>query len=136
MIDEKANMAISPNDNKKCVVKAHDVVYNNATTDNRRSIMEDNVMVPYIVLESERARQEKGRKHERTLWFIVVIVLLLLLFGTNAAWINYEAQFEDVVTETYNSEVDGEGGLAIVNRDGSVNYGGESELYPHQTESP
>ena len=52
--------------------------------------MEDNVMVPYIVLESERARQEKGRKHERTLWFIVVIVLLLLLFGTNAAWINYE----------------------------------------------
>ena len=98
--------------------------------------MEDNVMVPYIVLESERARQEKGRKHERTLWFIVVIVLLLLLFGTNAAWINYEAQFEDVVTETYNSEVDGEGGLAIVNRDGSVNYGGESELYPHQTESP
>lgn len=98
--------------------------------------MEDNVMVPYIVLESERARQEKGRKHERTLWFIVVIVLLLLLFGTNAAWINYESQFEDVVTETYNSAVDGEGGLAIVNRDGSVNYGGESELYPHKTESP
>ena len=57
--------------------------------------MEDNVMVPYIVLESERARQEKGRKHERTLWFIVVIVLLLLLFGTNAAWINYESQFTD-----------------------------------------
>jgi hypothetical protein len=98
--------------------------------------MEDNVMVPYIVLESERARQEKGRKHERTLWFIVVIVLLLLLFGTNAAWINYESQFEDVVTETYNSEVDGEGGLAIVNRDGSVNYGGESELYQNKTESP
>ena len=55
--------------------------------------MDENVMVPYVVLESERARQEKGRKHERTLWFIVVIILLILLFGTNAAWISYESQF-------------------------------------------
>lgn len=98
--------------------------------------MDEKLTVPYVALESERARHERERKHERTLWFIVVIVLILLLFGTNAAWINYEAQFEDVVTETYNSEVDGEGGLAIVNRDGSINYGGESELYTHETESP
>lgn len=93
------------------------------------------ITVPYVALESERARHERERKHERTLWFIVVIVLILLLFGTNAAWINYESQFEDVVTETYNSTVDGEGGLAIVNRDGSVNYGGESDLYQNETES-
>lgn len=96
--------------------------------------MEDNVMVPYIVFESERARQEKGRKHERTLWFIVVIVLLLLLFGTNAAWINYESQFEDVVTETYTSD-SGDGGIALVNRDGVINYG-ESDLYPNEEASP
>lgn len=59
--------------------------------------MEDReiLTIPYIVLESERARHERERKDERTKWFIVVIVLLLLLFGTNAAWINYESQFVD-----------------------------------------
>ena len=100
--------------------------------------MEDKeiITVPYVALESERARHERERKHERTLWFIVVLVLTLMLFGTNAAWISYEAQFVDEVTETYNSEVDGEGGLAIVNRDGSVSYGGEGELYTNKTASP
>ena len=91
--------------------------------------MEDNVMVPYIVLESERARQEKGRKHERTLWFIVVIVLLLLLFGTNAGWIAYESQYVDEVTETIETSADGGGNAygTIVSGDNSeVNYG-ESE---------
>lgn len=57
--------------------------------------MDEKLTVPYVALESERARHERERKHERTLWFIVVIVLILLLFGTNAAWINYEAQFTD-----------------------------------------
>ena len=57
--------------------------------------MDEKLTVPYVALESERARHERERKHERTLWFIVVIVLILLLFGTNAAWINYESQFTD-----------------------------------------
>lgn len=92
--------------------------------------MDEKLTVPYVALESERARHERERKHERTLWFIVVIVLILLLFGTNAAWINYESQFEDVVTETYTSEADG-GGLALVNRDGVINYG-ESDLYQNE----
>lgn len=84
---------------------------------------ENNLTVPYVALESERARQEKGRKHERTLWFIVVIVLLLLLFGTNAAWINYEAQFEDV-TITAEQEADGDSNNYAI---GGDYFGGTSE---------
>lgn len=85
--------------------------------------------VPYVALESERARHERERKHERTLWFIVVIVLILLLFGTNAAWINYEAQFVDEVTETIETSADGGGnayGTIISGDNSGVNYG-ESE---------
>lgn len=50
--------------------------------------------VPYIVHESDMARQERTIKR---LW-VVVLVLIVLLAGTNGAWIWYENQFEDVVT--------------------------------------
>lgn len=95
--------------------------------------MDEKLTVPYVALESERARHERERKHERTLWFIVVIVLILLLFGTNAAWINYEAQFTD---EEITQEVwqDAENGI---NRFVGGDYYGttESEDYG-QTENP
>ena len=67
---------------------------------------------------------------ERTikrLW-IVIILLIVLLVATNAMWIYRDRQFTTEVTETYTSEADG-GGLAIVNRDGSVVNYGESDLY-------
>lgn len=73
---------------------------------------------------------------ERTikrLW-ILIILLVVLLFGSNAAWIAYEAQFTDEITETYTSEAE-DGGTAIVNRDGEVNYG-ESYLYPDEETNP
>ena len=92
------------------------------------------VNVPYVVLESERARHERERKHERTLWFVLSLVLILLLFGTNAAWIAYESQFTDEVNETYTSDAT-DGGIALVNRDGVVNYG-EGDLYQNDTQSP
>ena len=95
--------------------------------------MDENVMVPYVVLQSERVRQEKGRKHERTLWFIVVIVLLLLLFGANAAWINYESQFskEEITQEVWQDAENG------INRFVGGDYYGdtESENY-NQEENP
>lgn len=67
--------------------------------------IENIVSVPFPVYEGERARSERllkderdrhdhERKDERTRWFIVVLVLLFLLFGSNAAWIVYESQFE------------------------------------------
>lgn len=92
---------------------------------------ENNLTVPYVVLESERARQEKGRKHERTLWFIVVIVLLLLLFGTNAAWINYEAQFskEEITQEVWQDAENG------INRFVGGDYYGDTESENYNQEA-
>ena len=50
--------------------------------------------VPYIVHEGDMARLERTNKR---LW-ILSILLVVLLVGTNASWIWYESQFEDVVT--------------------------------------
>lgn len=55
---------------------------------------ENNLSVPYIVHEGDMARLERTN---RRLW-ILSIMLVLLLVGTNAGWIWYESQFEDVVT--------------------------------------
>lgn len=49
--------------------------------------------VPYIVHEGILARQERNIKR---LW-ILCIVIFIALIGTNAAWIIYENQFEDIV---------------------------------------
>ena len=91
-----------------------------------------NNAVSFVAFESMKSTMERTIKR---LW-ILTIILVLLLFGTNAAWIYYENQFTDEITETYNSQVDGEGGLAIVNRDGSVNYGGESNIHQDQEANP
>ena len=79
--------------------------------------------VPYIVYESEMARLERIIKRQ----FILIMLTLLLLVGTNACWLYYEQQFEDVVTtEEVTQDVDsGDGGDAIIN-DG-VHIDGESE---------
>lgn len=77
------------------------------------------VSVPYAVYEGERARHEK----EKVRWFVVVIVLIMLLFGTNAAWIAYESQYEDIVVS---QEVDTDDGSAYVTGVGDSYYG-ESE---------
>ena len=48
--------------------------------------------VPYVVHESDMARQERTIKR---LW-ILLLVMLVLLVGTNGAWIYYENSFEDI----------------------------------------
>ena len=85
--------------------------------------------VPVVVYEAGMARMERANK--RT--WIALILAIVLLVASNLAWIVYESQFEDVVEETYTSEADG--GIAIVNRDGSVNYG-ESNVYPEDIPNP
>ena len=72
--------------------------------------------VPYAVLELE------DRKHKR-LW-VVILVLIVALLGTNAGWIYYENQFQDVVT-TIEAEQDGNGNNIVGG--GDVNYGAESQ---------
>lgn len=51
--------------------------------------------IPYIVHESAMARMERQLKR---LW-ITILVLIVLLVGTNAAWLYFESQFEDVYQE-------------------------------------
>lgn len=81
--------------------------------------------VPYIVHEGMMARLERAN---RRLW-ILCIIMFLSLVVSNAGWIWYESQWEDVVTtETYESEAD-DGGVAISNGSGRVDYNGKGEVY-------
>lgn len=59
---------------------------------------------------------------ERTikrLW-VIILVLVILLFGSNAAWLIYEGQFEGISVE---QEVDTGDGDAFVVGVGDVDYG-------------
>lgn len=59
----------------------------------------------------------------RRLW-ILAILLIVLLVATNAMWIYYENQFEDIAsttTETIECDASGDG-VAIANRSGEVIY--------------
>lgn len=59
--------------------------------------------VPYIVHESDMARQERTIKR---LW-ILLILLIVLFVGSNVAWIIYENQFEDIaVTQEAEQETE------------------------------
>jgi len=75
--------------------------------------------VPYIVHESAMARAERTAKR---LW-ITILMLIFLLVSTNATWIWYENNFEDVVTTIEAEQGDG---VNIVGG-GDVSYGAESE---------
>ena len=78
--------------------------------------------VPYIVHESALAREERTIKR---LW-ILCIIMFRALVVSNAGWIYYESQFEEVVTtETYESDAE-DGGVAISNGSGEVSYNGQS----------
>ena len=75
--------------------------------------------VPYIVHEAELARAERSFKR---LW-AAIILLIVLLFGSNAGWLYYESQFEETAT-TIEAEAD-DGGNAVANNNGMVNYDGK-----------
>lgn len=79
--------------------------------------------IPYIVFESEMARLERIIKKQ----FVLIIVAVVFLVGTNACWLCYESQFEEVTTTTQQvtQDVDSGEGDAIVN-DG-VHINGESK---------
>lgn len=66
--------------------------------------------------ESAMARED--RKNKR-LW-ILVIILLVMLFSSNAGWIWYESQFEDVMTVTQETP---EGNNNYIGHDGSISNG-------------
>ena len=79
-----------------------------------------NSSVPYVVHESALARAERTIKR---MW-ITCLVLIALLVVTNAMWIWYNSQFEDVTTQISSEAVAGNGGNAVVNDNGEVNING------------
>ena len=86
----------------------------------RRVVVQTPKDVPYIAHESAVARLERVIKR---LW-VLALVLIVLLAASNAAWIWWESQFEEVKTvETYEANADN-GGNAIANGSGEVTSNG------------
>lgn len=78
--------------------------------------------VSYLAFESMKATLERTT---RRLW-VLIIILVILLFGSNAAWLYYESQWDTVKTTEVNQDVDTGEGSAYVAGIGDV-YRGESE---------
>ena len=74
--------------------------------------------VPYIAHESAVARLERVIKR---LWMLA-LVLIILLAASNAAWIWYESQFEEVRIEQDNES----GYNNFIGNDGDI-YNGETD---------
>lgn len=80
--------------------------------------MENRVTIDWAAHEADMARMERVN---RRLWIALLVVIALFTI-TNAAWILYENSFVDEVTVTQESDAK-DGGTAIVNNGGDVNYG-------------
>ena len=79
--------------------------------------------IPYIAYESALARQERTIKR----LFIITILLIALLVATNAGWLIYESQFEEVVTTNeIEQDVESDNGNAYVAGIGGVTIGESS----------
>ena len=74
--------------------------------------------VPYIVHEGMMARAERTAKR---LW-ITILLLIVLLVGTNAGWIWYESQFEDIAISQENED----GYNNFIGNDGDI-FNGETD---------
>ena len=71
--------------------------------------------VPYIAHESAVARLERVIKR----LLVLVLVLIILLAASNAAWIWYESQFEEVRIEQENES----GYNNFIGNDGDIHNG-------------
>lgn len=63
-------------------------------------------VIPYIIHESEMARQERTTKR---LWILCIIIFAALI-ATNAGWIWYESQWQDEVITQEIDQDSGDGG--------------------------
>lgn len=78
--------------------------------------------VPFQTHESDMARLERTIKR---LW-ILLIIMLGLLIGSNVAWLIYESQFVEEVTETVETYTEGGGnayGAIVSGNNSEVRYG-------------
>lgn len=74
--------------------------------------------IPYIAHEQEMARRERT---ERRLW-ITIILLIVLLVGSNAGWMYYESQIEDVYQEVVQEADNGTNSFIGGNVYGETDY--------------
>ena len=87
--------------------------------------MSDNQFMVYTAAQHEREMTRMENANRR--WFIAFLIVLIMLFATNAGWIVYESQFEDV-TVTQEAESSDGGTVQVIGTGiGDVNYNGEGE---------
>lgn len=80
--------------------------------------MDENMAtIPYFAHEGDMNRLERANKR----MFILVLVLIVALVGSNAGWIYFESQFEDVVTTVTQDNADGVNNY--IGNDGDINNG-------------
>lgn len=75
--------------------------------------------IPYIVHETTVARMERMIKK---MWTVIVL-LIVLLVGTNAAWLWYESQMEDILITQENAD----GYNNFIGNDGDITNNGETD---------
>lgn len=83
--------------------------------------------IDYVVHEDHMCRMERTIKR---LWILCIIIFVALI-GTNAGWIIYESQYQDVVITE--SQQDGAGVNIISGKD--VQYGAESKDDTNESET-
>ena len=69
--------------------------------------------------EKEMTRMETANRR----WFIAFMVVLCMLFATNAGWVIYESQFQDVVVTQENDNAANN----YIGNDGEISYYGEAD---------
>ena len=74
--------------------------------------------VPYFLHEAVLARQERNTKR----LFILCIIIFIALIATNAGWIWYESQFEDIVVTQDNGNAPNN----YIGNDGDIYNGNDS----------
>lgn len=68
--------------------------------ENETNVVEQPASIPFYVHEGEINRLERINKR----FFILLLIVFFALVGTNAYWIWYECQFEDVVVTQENAD--------------------------------
>lgn len=83
--------------------------------ENETNVVEQPASIPFYVHEGEINRLERINKR----FFILLLIVFFALVGTNAYWIWYESQFEDVVVTQENAD----GYNNYIGNDGDIHNG-------------
>lgn len=77
----------------------------------------ETISIPFIVHEAALSRIERINKR---LWILAIVIFTAFVFS-NIYWINNEMQYEDVLTETYETTTSANNPV-FVNGNGTLNY--------------